>query len=385
MSGRNSANRRPSAARIAPGEVALQATTNAGDPINSSHESTPAPRRSRPRPPRLLPASCLCVASHGCPAHRKSVGSALHSWHDATVVMSPSTEVKRRQLEDFVERRLRQHDAVRAVIAVGSVGAGTAHEGSDIDVAVFLEPYDSYLVPAEAIWCSSTDTFHSIFTKDAEIQRDGIQLDFQRHDLQRWRAPEHPWPGPVRAELAAGWTAFDRDGEVSGLIADHAAYSEEHRLTQLDEAITWLDQHLDEGDIVQRWETLGPVVAHDRLQAAYDYLVQGLFAANRRWRIWRNREMTALLDLAWLPPGFEYAVLDAAIGSGHSRAAYLARAATLRELFGQLLTHLRADGTYGPDPVSEAFIRSHAEPGRAWNLDQWINENLARHAHPMDD
>jgi hypothetical protein len=61
------------------------------------------------------------------------------------------------------------------------------------------------------------------------------------------------------------------------------------------------------------------------------------------------------------------------------RAAYLERAAALREHFGQVLAHLQADGTYGADPIGQAFMRSHEEPGRAWNLDQWIEENQTRH------
>jgi len=28
-------------------------------------------------------------------------------------------------------------------------------------------------------------------------------------------------------------------------------------------------------------------------------------------------------------------------------------------------------GEYGDDVISEAFIRSHDEPGRAWNMDEW--------------
>ncbi len=293
-------------------------------------------------------------------------------------MISPATDLKRRQLVEYVDRHLRRYDAVRAVIGIGSIGAGTAHVDSDIDVAVFLEPNDPYVVPAEAIWCPDPDTFHSIFTEDPEILRTGIQFDVQRYDLRLWRAIEHDWPEAVRAELSAGWIAFDRDGEVSRLISVRTAYDDSHRLAQLDEAITWLDQHLQEGNLDRRWTTLGPAGAHDRLQAAYGYLVQGLFAANRRWRIYRNREMTALLGLPWLPPRFESAVLNAAVAAGHSKDAYLARAAALRELFSQLLTHLQVEGTYGADPISEAFIRSHDEPGRAWNLDQWIRENRKR-------
>ncbi|KPV42324.1 hypothetical protein AN477_18695 [Alicyclobacillus ferrooxydans] len=35
-------------------------------------------------------------------------------------------------------------------------------------------------------------------------------------------------------------------------------------------------------------------------------------------------------------------------------------------------------GTYGKDPVSEAFIRSHDEPGRAWNMQEWMRRHRDR-------
>lgn len=57
------------------------------------------------------------------------------------------------------------------------------------------------------------------------------------------------------------------------------------------------------------------------------------------------------------------------------------RQARLDEAINWLDHHL-ADGTpereYGTDPVSEAFIRSHDEPGRAWNMEEWSR----RHALP---
>jgi hypothetical protein len=45
-----------------------------------------------------------------------------------------------------------------------------------------------------------------------------------------------------------------------------------------------------------------------------------------------------------------------------------------------LIDRLVADGEYGDDVIGEAFIRSHNEPGRAWNMDEWNKKHAERHA-----
>lgn len=126
-----------------------------------------------------------------------------------------------------------------------------------------------------------------------------------------WSAPDYVWLEAYRAEFGSGWLAFDRDRSLARLIAEKCTYDAQTQQERLDEAITWLDQHLGEDGPLLRWNTLSPAEAHDRLNAAYDYLVQALFAYNRQWRPWRNREMTALLHLDWLPENFESRVLTA--------------------------------------------------------------------------
>jgi hypothetical protein len=146
----------------------------------------------------------------------------------------------------------------------------------------------------------------------------------------------------------------------------------------LDEAIVWLDQHLSGDGPQRRWDSVGPLIAHDWLQAAYDYLVHALFAYNRRWRPWRNREMSSLLALSWLPQGFADQVLSVLNAPSSGHVGYLARANALRGLFEDLISHLIADGEYGEDAIGEAFIRSHDEPGRAWNMEEWNRQHAVR-------
>lgn len=290
--------------------------------------------------------------------------------------MTPATLEKRRDLSAFVERVLAPEPAVQAVVAIGSVATGRARPDSDIDAVLFLDPYDEYIVPAESKWCPADGSFHSIF-EDLHA-REKIQLDFHRLALAQWADPAYEWPEGRRAELAAGWTAFDRSGRVSELIAERTRYTDGVRVARLDEAVNWLDYHLA-GDRPRRnWESLGPAIAHDRLQAAYEYLAQGLFAYNRQWHPWRNRQASALLALPWLPEGFADRVLPALNAPSLGEAGYQARVDALRGLFDDLLARLVTDGVYGSDPTSEAFIRGNDEPGRAWNMDEWNKRHRER-------
>lgn len=283
--------------------------------------------------------------------------------------MTPTTETKRQQLQDFIEQVLAPETAVKGVVGIGSLASGQMHPDSDIDAVIFLDPYDLFIVPAESIWNPADDTFHSIFT-DQKIP-DGLQLDFARYNLAQWSDPAFTWPEGNRAELSNGWVAYDPSGEIKSLIFQKTAYNEETRQQRLDEALIWLDQHLIWDNPQKNWQKYGPATAFDRLSAAYRYLVQALFAYNRRWQIWRNREMPALLQLPWLPADFENRVLVAANAPSLDEAGYLARSAMLKELFQELLTELIECGDYSHMPVDQAFIRQHQEIGRAWNMEEW--------------
>jgi hypothetical protein len=283
--------------------------------------------------------------------------------------MTPTTETKRQQLQEFIERVLAPETAVKGVVGIGSIASGQMHPDSDIDAVIFLDPYDLFIVPAESIWNPADDTFHSIFT-DQKIP-DGFQLDFARYNLAQWSDPAFTWPEGNRAELRDGWVAYDPAGEIQTLITQKTAYNEEIRQQRLDEALIWLDQHLVWDNPLENWQKYEPATAFDRLNAAYRYLVQALFAYNRRWQIWRNREMPVLLQLPWLPTDFENRVLVAANAPSLDEAGYLRRSAMLKELFQALLAELIECGDYSPMPVDQAFIRQHQEIGRAWNMEEW--------------
>ena len=295
-------------------------------------------------------------------------------------MITPATVQKRQDLMAFIERELAPEPSVQAVIGIGSIATGLARSDSDIDAIVFLDPFDWYVVPAEFKWRRSDDTFHSIFSQEAGLEEGNIQFDFARLDLTRWTDLSYDWPEGRCAEMCEGWMAFDRSGQVADLIATRTAYTDKIRTVKLDEAITWLAQHLSDDGPQLRWDSLGPVIAHDRLQAAYDYLVQALFAYNRCWRPWRNREMSSLLVLPWLPKGFADCVLIALNAPSPDHAGYLTRADILRTLFQDLIDRLVADGDYGDDAIGEAFIRGHDEPGRAWNMDEWNIKHLEQTA-----
>ncbi|MCB9421351.1 MAG: nucleotidyltransferase domain-containing protein [Ardenticatenaceae bacterium] len=288
--------------------------------------------------------------------------------------MTPATEEKRKQLQQFIEDVLIGETAVKGVVAIGSMATGHMTPQSDIDAIIFFDPFDYYIVPAEAIWQPDEDTFYSIFNE----QHKGIPLDFARLNWQQWANPDFVWPEGRKAELSMGWIVYDPDSAVKNLIIQRTAYPDDLRLARLDESIIWLDQHLNNDVPQQIWQTLGPVVAHDRLGAAYHYLVQALFAYNRQWRPWRNREMQTLLNLAWLPREFEMRVLTAVTAPNLENDGYMIRVQTLSDLFEELLSQLITNGDYSNTPIDQAFIRSNEEPGRAWNMDEWNKFRRAR-------
>ena len=292
----------------------------------------------------------------------------------------PATRQKRQDLLAFIEQELAPYAEVQAVIGVGSIATGLARSDSDIDAVLFLDPFDPYIVPAEFIWLSSDRTFHSIFSQEPGVQETGIQFDFARYDLAQWRDPDYEWPEAVRGGLRDGWVAFDRSGHITDLIAERSAYREEVRLVRLDNALVELDLCLKWDEPQMLWDKLGPATALDRLHAAYDALVAALFAYNRRWRPYRNREMTHLLKLAWLPEQFEERVLVALNAPSLDYAGYVQHFRVLHALFDELVTQLIADGDYPEDAVSRAFIRTHDEPGRAWNMDEWTRKHEKRDA-----
>jgi hypothetical protein len=292
--------------------------------------------------------------------------------------MTSAIEVKRQALLTFVNDMLAHHPAVQGVVGIGSLATGRMHPGSDIDAIIFLEPFDWYIVPAEFLWAPGEESFHSIYANQEDLPDQSVQFDFLRLDLDKWNRPDFAWPEARRYELAAGLLAHDRSGKIESMIDRKTAYPDDLRLERLDESLIWLDQHLTYEDPELRWERLGPAIALDRMAAAYDCLAQALFAYNQCWMPWRNRQMDALLDLAWLPTRFSDKVLAAAHAPSLDFEGYSTQAKTLSDMFEELKIQLVEDGLYDAMPVDQAFIRQHDEPGYAWNMDEWNQVALSR-------
>lgn len=290
--------------------------------------------------------------------------------------LNANAERKRAQLATYTQEQLAPHDCVQAVVAIGSVATGEARADSDIDAVVFMEPLDLYITPAESLWRPRDDSYHSIFSDDPSLELEGIQLDLHRLDLATWRSDGFVWPEHSRAEFADAWIVFDRTGGIDELIRDRATMTEADRLTVLDEVLIDVDGLLPT-DLGEMWSVLGPVEAFDRLHGAWESLARGFFAYNWRWRPWRSRSLRGLLRLAHIPEALRLNALPAVQSSNDSFDGYLRRAQVLHSLFGEFVDRLTADHIYGADAVTEAFVRLHDEPGRAWNMDEW-NEKRRR-------
>lgn len=58
--------------------------------------------------------------------------------------MNRATKRKRAELSRFIEREVIPETSVHGVVVIGSVAKGIASSDSDIDAAVFLDPFDLY-------------------------------------------------------------------------------------------------------------------------------------------------------------------------------------------------------------------------------------------------
>ena len=119
-------------------------------------------------------------------------------------------------------------------------------------------------------------------------------------------------------------------------------------------------------DPVSAWASLGPAEAFDRLQTAYEELVRGVFAYNRKWRPWRGRALRSLARLDYLPPAIADDLEGAVRTAGDGSTAYNARSRLLGLALDQLIDQLHHDDDYGPDAVSEpsgACTTNLAGPG----------------------
>jgi hypothetical protein len=281
--------------------------------------------------------------------------------------MNLATQRKRTDLSRFIQQEIVPETSVQGVVVIGSVAKGIARDDSDIDAVIFLDPFDLYAIPAEFKWRFEEGTFHGIFS-DVE---NSLQLDCTRLDLQEWSKPTHVWTESLCAELSEGWLAFDRLGQICKLIEERTYFSDEIRQERLDDAIVRLDWLLNSSTTDRTWDNHGAEVAHYRLHSSYDYLIQALFAYNRRWRTWRSREISDLLKLAWLPEKFDEQLILATNALSTTKEGYQQRVAVLQRFFSELMTKCQRDGIYGDEALSEAFIRLHDEPGRNWNMDAW--------------
>lgn len=288
---------------------------------------------------------------------------------------TPDTLRLRRLLDRFLQRHARSHQCVRAVVVYGSVALGTAGPDSDLDAFVVMDPVDTALLPAEAIWNPERDDFRSIFSKEP-LAAGELQLDLARVSLEAWTS-EEPWPTATRAALTHRWVAFERPGtDIEALISARTAMADIERRELIDRALLDADGLLE--DPAALWQQ-DPLRALDALNLQWEAILAATFAINRVWLPYRGRAMRSLRLLPWRGALTDEALPACIAGEGRERDAFLARAEVLTTVSEGILERLQDEPDYGEDPIFAAFLRTHDEPGRAWNLAEW---NAARAARP---
>jgi hypothetical protein len=145
--------------------------------------------------------------------------------------------------------------------------------------------------------------------------------------------------------------------QIKQLIIEKTFYADEIRQERLDDAITKLDCLLKDSTVERTWDTLGATVAHYRLHSAFDYLIQAIFAYNRRWRTLSSRELANLKNMKWLPKKFNEQLLMLTNALMETKEGYMERAKSLKHCFDELVAICQHDGMYRDRAVSEALIR----------------------------
>jgi hypothetical protein len=163
----------------------------------------------------------------------------------------------------------------------------------------------------------------------------------------------------------------DRDGSKLTLLDKRTEYDDKTRKQRIDEFILAFDYIIAEKKYEETWDRYGSLAAISRLDVVLDSLIGALFAYNRKWRFFKDREIEFLLRLPWLPKEFDRRVLQAITVTDMSRDGYLKKAAAIEGMSKEIINKLTIESFYGEDPAAEAFIRSHSEPGRAWNMKEW--------------
>lgn len=291
-----------------------------------------------------------------------------------------STAAKREAFLTFIERHVAPHAAIKAVVVYGSVADGTAVASSDVDALVLMDPLDPWLVPAEAIWNPADDSFRSIFS-DQPMGPGELQVDLTRVPWPEWSAPDFRCPPQLRAKLDVTWVAHQREGiDVEALMERVVAMSPRQQQRLLDAALLAGDGLTDDPE--ELWQR-DELEALDALNAQWEALLRLLYAVNQTWFPYRARAVRNLARLAWRA-GLEGETLRSCLAAPADRQGFLDRASALNLVRQRVVARLSDDPRYGQDPVFAAFLRQHDEPGRAWNMDEWLRRHAEAKANPPE-
>jgi hypothetical protein len=283
--------------------------------------------------------------------------------------MNAIVTTKKRQLTRLINGVLRPSPSVVGVLCVGSVAIGSPRVDSDIDALVFLDPFALSVVPGEFAWSPRDGSFRSIFAEDRPD--DAIQFDLTRLAFRTCCSARYRWQEGRLHELSAGWIAYDPRGAIAELVRCKTRYTDRDRLPRLDQSLLQLEQLLKWTDARIPWHYQGERTAQDRLNAAYEYLVEALFALNRQWRPWRSRQTKPLLSLGWLPKGFANSFTSVCTTPCSGFEGYKDRYYRLQGALGEMVREISRDPKYQPEPISAAFVRTHRQLGYASNMERW--------------
>ncbi len=266
----------------------------------------------------------------------------------------------------FVHRKLEVWPEFVAALIVGGVAHEEARSDSDVDCVLVFDKLDEAIVPAEFVWVSATDSYHTIFEVEAS-DVGGIQIDAKRVAQDDFRRQE--WPESFKHELAHALVLYDRYQSVAEIIKKRVAYPESLRLSRVRDHLGWAAYYLEEWRLLGWLNRGGIESAHDQLTAAFEELIQLLHAYNREWLPWRYRWMVSAQGLSWLPDDYPQRVLEITSRISADKESVLKRRSEIVSMLDDTRDRLQSEGLLaGPE---ESFIAAHPGLGYAHNFDAW--------------
>lgn len=193
----------------------------------------------------------------------------------------------------------------------------------------------------------------------------GTQMEVNCHQLiiEIEANPTRPWPSAKQeAYYDTGEVVYDRAGVVRKLISDKCkGFPDFDEVTVLASQLPWYAWINPERQLQRGFPENSRVLINQGIEI----LLKLVFAANSRYWTHLKWQFEIACDLPWLPQDFRDR-LGRALYDNAEHGSICRAIAVLRELGGETLSYLRAQGKIPPDPFG--YVSIHIDIDRQLSL-----------------